>query len=280
MIRATDLGCAHGGRQVLRDVELVLHPGKIVGLLGPNGSGKTTLISTLAGILPPAAGHVTHGKDRADVHAMSACERARRIACVPQRAETTFALRCCSVVLMGRWAHQRGWLSSDSAEDHELARSCMRQAGIESLWDRPVDQISGGELQRVLFARALAQEAKTLLLDEPTASMDLAGTVALFDLVRELALSGTSALVAVHDINLAALYCDHLYFLKDGRVAAQGPTRDVFDEQTLSHIFGTRVLVGPHPGTGAPQAHFVPGGGAFTPSGASSAPVRGGSGQR
>lgn len=275
MIRATGLGCAQGGRQVLRNVHLVLRPGEIAGLLGSNGSGKTTLISTLAGILPPTAGQVTYGEDRADVHALSARERARRIACVPQRAETTFALRCSSVVLMGRWAHQRGWLASDSPLDQELARNCMRQAGVEALWDRPVDQISGGELQRVLFARALAQQAGTLLLDEPTASMDLAGTVALFDLVRELALAGTSALIAVHDINLAALYCEQLYFLKDGCVAAHGPTREVFNEQTLSHIFGTRVLVGPHPGTGAPQAHFVPGGSSV----AAFAPVRGGSGQ-
>ncbi|WP_232034878.1 ABC transporter ATP-binding protein [Desulfovibrio ferrophilus] len=236
-----------------------LRPGEIAGLLGPNGSGKTTLISTLAGILPPVAGRVEHGADLCDVHAMTSRERAQRIACVPQRAETTFALRCSSVVLMGRWAYQTGWWGGNDSKDRGVARACMRQAGVEALWDRPVDQISGGELQRVLFARALAQEAGTLLLDEPTASMDLAGTVVLFDLVRELTLEGASALIAVHDINLAALYCDHLYFLKDGRVAAHGCTQDVFNEETLSHIFGTRVMVGPHPGTGVPQAHFVPG---------------------
>lgn len=259
MIRAENLCCANGGRRVLADVNFSLRPGEVAGLLGPNGSGKTTLLSTLAGILAPASGRVSFESDGADVHAMNARERARRIACVPQRAETTFALRCASVVLMGRYAHHGGWWGADSPRDLEAARAGLRLAGVEHLWDRPVDEISGGELQRVLFARALAQETDILLLDEPTASMDLAGTVALFDLVRDMAAKGASALVAVHDVNLAALYCDRLYFLKDGRVAAQGPTDEVFDEATLSHVFGTPVLVGPHPGTGAPQAHFVPG---------------------
>ena len=260
MIEARGVSCAHQGRTVLRDVSLTLSPGTITGLLGPNGSGKTTLVSTLSGILRPVAGEVvwTGEEGGRDVYAMPARERAKRISCVPQRAETTFALHCSSVVLMGRYAHQ-GLLGRASDRDRAAAEHAMRQAGVENLWDRPVDQISGGAFQRVLFARALAQEADVLLLDEPTASMDMAGTVALFDLLREMADAGRAALVAIHDLNLAALYCDELHFLKDGGVAVSGPTGDVFNEPTLTHIYDTRIQVAPHPGTGAPQAHWVPG---------------------
>ncbi|WP_461209564.1 ABC transporter ATP-binding protein [Desulfocurvus sp. DL9XJH121] len=260
MIRAEHLSCAHQGRTVLSGVDLRLGPGTITGLLGPNGSGKTTLLSTLSGVLAPAAGRVlwTGPGEQCEVHSMAPRQRARRIACVPQRAETTFALRCSSVVLMGRYAHQ-GLLGRASDRDIAVAREALRLAGVPGLWDRPVDQISGGEFQRVLVARALAQEAEVLLLDEPTASMDMAGTVALFDLLRELADAGRAALVAVHDLNLAALYCDELHFLKDGVVAVSGKVEEVFDADTLTRIYGTRIQVAPHPGTGAPQAHWVPG---------------------
>lgn len=264
MIESRRISVAHGGghaaRPVLRDVSLALEPGKLLGLLGPNGSGKTTLVSALTGVLRPMAGDVRwigEGEPK-DVYAMPARERARRIACVPQRAETIFALTCSSVVLMGRYAHQ-GLLGRASDEDRDIALASMRKAGVEALWDRPADQVSGGEFQRVLFARALAQKADVLLLDEPTASMDMAGTVALFDLVREMADAGRAALVAVHDLNLAALYCDELHFLKDGELAVSGPVDEVFGEGTLSGIYGTRIQVAPHPGTGVPQAHWVPG---------------------
>lgn len=260
MIRARDVGCAHQGRPVLSGVTLALRPGTVAGLLGPNGSGKTTLLSVLSGVRRPSAGTVrwTGADGERDVAAMPARERARRIACVPQRAETTFPLRCSSVVLMGRYAHQ-GPLGRASERDRDAAREAMRKAGVENLWDRPVDRVSGGEFQRVLFARALAQEAEVLLLDEPTASMDMAGTVALFDLLREMAGEGRAALVALHDLNLAALYCDELHFLKDGGLAVSGPTEDVFDERTLADVYGTRIMVAPHPGGGTPQAHWVPG---------------------
>lgn len=263
MIEARDITVAHAGggaHPALRGVSVELAPGRLTGLLGPNGSGKTTLVSALAGVLRPVAGSVLWAGEggAVDVYAMPARLRARRIAVVPQRAGTTFALSCASVVLMGRFAHQ-GLLGRASEGDVQVAREAMAKAGVDKLWGRPVDQISGGEFQRVLFARALAQEAEALLLDEPTASMDMAGTVTLFDQVRAMADAGHAALAAVHDLNLAALYCDELVFLKDGCVAARGPVAEVFDEATLSSIYDTRIRVAPHPDTGAPQAHWVPG---------------------
>jgi iron complex transport system ATP-binding protein len=136
----------------------------------------------------------------------------------------------------------------------------MRATGCAHLADRPADAVSGGELQRVLIARALAQDADVLLLDEPAASLDLAATTALFDLLRARAARG-AVLCAVHDLNLAALYCDRLVFLKDGTVAAEGPTDAVFTEDVLGRVYGVPLRVGPHPAPetgGAPQAHFVP----------------------
>lgn len=263
MIRAVDLRCGYGGREVLHGVSLILRPGCISGLLGPNGSGKTTLMLALAGVLPLMDGQVlvSSGGVETTMHDLPARKRARLVASVPQRMDLAFALRCSSLVLMGRFAHG-STLAGPGREDRLKALDAMRATGVEHLWDRPSDAVSGGELQRVLVARALVQESDVLLLDEPTASMDLAGTIHLFDLLRDLAGQGKAVLCAMHDLNLAALYCDDLLFLKNGHTAGAGPVKDVFDECTLTDIYGTDIRVGSHPVTGAPQAHFVPGGAA------------------
>lgn len=261
MIEARDLHCGYSGAEVLCGVSLRVKPGRVTGLLGPNGSGKTTLLLALAGVLPPTAGRVlVHGEDGRDasMHSLTHRQRARLVASVPQRTDLTFPLRCSSLVLMGRHARS-GPFSGPGAEDRARARAAMRDTGVEHLWDRHSDAVSGGELQRVLFARALAQEARVMLLDEPTASMDLAGTIHLFDTLRALAGRGMAVCCAMHDLNLAALYCDDLVFLKHGRVAGAGPVKDVFHERTLSAIYGTDIRVSRHPATGDPQAHFVPG---------------------
>jgi len=267
VIRAEAVRCGYGRAEVLHGVALDVAPGGVTGLLGPNGSGKTTLLLALAGVLPLLGGRVLVAGPAgqggapggvADMHTLPARRRAQLVACVPQRLDMAFALRCSSLVLMGRFAHGSA-LAGPSEADRRAAREAMRATGVEHLWDRPADAVSGGELQRVLVARALAQEAPAMLLDEPSASLDLAATIRLFDLLRALAGQGRAVLCAMHDLNLAALYCDALVFLKDGCVAATGPVKDVFHERTLSDIYGTDIRVGPHPATGAPQAHFVPG---------------------
>lgn len=260
MIRAEAVRCGYGRTQVLHGVSLDVPCGGVTGLLGPNGSGKTTLVLALAGVLPLSGGRVAVAGEgaRADMHALPARRRAQLVACVPQRLDMAFALRCSTLVLMGRFAHASA-LAEPGEADRRIAREAMRATGVEHLWDRPADAVSGGELQRVLLARALAQQAPAMLLDEPSASLDLAATIRLFDLLRGLAGQGRAVLCAMHDLNLAALYCDALVFLKDGRVAAAGPVKDVFHERTLSDIYGTDIRVGAHPLTSAPQAHFVPG---------------------
>lgn len=259
MIRIEDLSCGYGQRRVLDGISATLRRGQMVGLLGPNGSGKTTLMSAAGGILPAMGGRVQLQEDGGwrDVLAMSAKERARRIAFVPQKASAAFPLKCSSVVLMGRYPHLSAF-SGYGREDIAVARQCMERAGVGHLWERPTDAVSGGEFQRVLFARALAQETDVMFLDEPSASLDMSGTVQLFDLLRGMADGGGLVFVTVHDLNLAALYCDRVIFLKNGAVAAEGETGTVFDEQILSGIYETRIRVGRHPVTGAPQVHMVP----------------------
>ena len=230
--------------------------GEMVGVLGPNGAGKSTLLLALAGVLEPRGGVVrVLGRDAAG---LGAGERARLAASVPQRADTAFPLKCFSVALMGRYPHL-SFLGVYSDRDREVAGRAMEETGCEGLRERPVDAVSGGEFQRVLVARALAQETRILLLDEPASSLDIAATIQVFDLLKEKCRAGGAVVCAVHDLNLAALYCDRLVFIKDGRVVYEGPTEEVFREAVLADVFGTAVEISRHPRTGAPQVLFVPG---------------------
>jgi len=230
-------------------------PGEMVGILGPNGSGKTTLLLAMAGVIPVRSGRVRiQGRD---VRGISPKAMAGRMASVPQKAETTFALQCFSVALMGRYPYL-SFFGGYTQSDREIAKAAMRRTGILDLAERPLDAVSGGEFQRVLMARAFAQETNILLLDEPAASLDPAGVVRIFDLLKDRNKEGALVLCAVHDLNLAAVYCDRLIFLKHGRVVEDGPTEEVFNAPNLSQVYDTDIRVSWHPLIHAPQAHFVP----------------------
>jgi len=241
---------------VLRDVSLSVVPGELVGLLGPNGSGKTTLLLVLSGVLAPRSGTVKLGG--APLHRLRPRERARRIAAVPQRPEHIPDLDALSLVLMGRYPHTT-LLRGYGPEDHAAAEAALRDTGCAHLAARGARTLSGGELQRVLLARALAQGADTLLLDEATAGLDVARALDILDLLHARHLAGARIVAAVHDLNLAALYCTRLIFLKRGRVVVDGPVERTFTAAVLSEVYETPVVVRPHPVTGAPQASYVPG---------------------
>ncbi len=258
MIRVNNLFCGYGSRFVLEDVSLSISRGEMVGLLGPNGSGKTTLLQALSGTLPLRGGNVLIG-DRS-VHAMRPRERARLVACVPQRVDAVFDMQVRALVLMGRYPHT-GFLGGYSTRDQEVAEAAMRGTGVFAFRNRKAGQLSGGEFQRVLMARALAQETELLFLDEAGSGLDIGHKVEIYDLVRQRNRQGSTVLSVIHDLNLAAAYCDRLIFLKDGRVVEDGPTRTVFTEQILSRVYETDVLVAAHPGTGVPQCFLVPGSG-------------------
>ncbi len=258
MIVCQGLRAGYGRREVLSGLDLHVAPGEMVGLLGPNGAGKTTLLLTLTGALPLRGGRVRlAGRDLAT---LSPRQRARLVAAVPQRLDAVPELTARALVLMGRYPYL-GLLGGYGPEDETIAFEAMVATGVAALADRPCAALSGGEFQRVLVARALAQATDLLILDEASANLDMARKVELHDLLAARNAAGATVVAALHDINLAALYCRRLVFVKDGRIVADGPVADVFTQSTLSRIYETDIIVLPHPRTGAPQALVVPGSG-------------------
>jgi iron complex transport system ATP-binding protein len=255
MIEIAGLAAGYDGRAVLRGVSLSVAAGEFTGILGPNGSGKTTLVRAVSGVLPPLSGSIRIGGD--DIATLTPKARAGRCATVSQKTPALPGVRALSLVLMGRYPYV-SLLGGYGPSDVERARAAMDETRSLHLRDRAADTLSGGELQRVVMAKALAQDTELLLLDEAASSLDVARTVDLYELLRARNAAGTTILTVAHDLNLAALYCQRLVFLKNGSVAADGPTRDVFTAQTLSDIYETPLAVAPHPLTGAPQAHLVP----------------------
>jgi iron complex transport system ATP-binding protein len=256
MIEARDIIAGYPGREVLRGVSLTARSGEMLGLLGPNGAGKSTLLHVLAAVHKPASGTVV--VDGRDVFSLTDRERARRIAVVPQRVEVPFGPRAFSVALMGRYAHAPAF-SGYGPEDEAIAADALREAGAIHLAERAISELSGGEQKRVFIARALAQQAGVLLLDEASSGLDPARAIEIHDLLRRKCRQGAAVVIAIHDLNLAALYCDRMVFLKDGRVAAQGTTAEVFSKEVIERIYETSPELVRHPCLGIAQALFVPG---------------------
>jgi iron complex transport system ATP-binding protein len=229
-----------GARVVLRDVSLEVAPGEVVGLAGPNGAGKTTLFRVATRVLRPERGEVRIAGT--PVAVLARRELARRVAVVPQDVTIPFPYRAGEVVLMGRAPHRVG-LGFETAADVERARACLAQVGIESLADRPMLELSGGERQLVLVARALAQDPHVLLLDEPTAHLDLRHRAVVLERVREFARAGGAALVVSHDLTLAARSCGRLALLADGALAACGAPAEVLRAPLLARVFGVEADV-------------------------------------
>jgi iron complex transport system ATP-binding protein len=247
-------GFGYGGHPVLADVALRVAPGELLALVGPNGAGKSTLLRLVAGLLAPTAGTVrVFGVDPARAERRGL---ARRLAVVPQAYHLAFPYRAGEVVLLGRTAHA-GALALDSAADREAARRAMARCDVLDLADRRFDQLSGGEQRRVLLAQALAQDAELILLDEPTAALDPAHAIALFEaLVAERA-AGRTAVVVTHDLNLAARYASRAVLLDRGRVAGEGPPAEVLATPAARAAFGVALHVGTVPGADVP--FVVPG---------------------
>ncbi|WP_460070437.1 ABC transporter ATP-binding protein [Streptomyces sp. YKOK-I1] len=217
------------GTLILDGVGLAPRPGTVTGLLGPNGFGKSTLLRLLAGVLAPSSGTVTlDGRplERAGRRAV-----ARRVAVVEQQADTQVALTVLDVVRLGRVPHRRAWAPA-SAEDEEAVRSALARTGLADKAARPWRTLSGGERQRVQIARALAQQPRELLLDEPTNHLDIQHQLALL-----------TSVVALHDLNLAAMYCDRLLVLRRGRVVAGGTPEEVLTEELIAEVYGVRAAV-------------------------------------
>lgn len=236
LLQTDELTCGYGPCPVLQSVSLSLESGARVALLGPNGSGKSTLLKTLCREIPMLSGKVRLGER--ELRSLSFSEMARQVAYVPQEEIPPFRFSVRQVVVMGRLPHSEGlW---DSAEDHQLANQAMELADCLHLAERAVTEISGGERQRVLIARALAQQASVLLLDEPTSHLDVGHQMAVVRLVRRLAEEGRAILAAVHDLNMASLLADFAVLLHRGRVGMAGPCEEVLRSALLDEVYGVR----------------------------------------
>lgn len=248
MLRANDITIRYGPCDVLRDISFELAEGEVIALLGPNGAGKTTLIKALNGTLPSVKGEVMLDEKRLGDHSRS--EIAKRIAVVAQENETKFPVTVLEFILSGRFASGSvfGWETED---DVAAAQRALEECDLADFGSRLMNELSGGERQRVVLARALATAAKVLLLDEPTANLDLRHQAMMFRLVRERCDSeGYSAVVITHDLNLAAEFADKLLMLKHGTIFAAGPPDTVLTESNIREVFDVKALLDKHPASG------------------------------
>lgn len=246
----------YGTTLILKNISFNVPKGSFYIIIGPNGSGKTTLMRLMAGSRKFKKGVV----EIMDRHCgqYSRPELARTLAFVPQNISDDFSFTVREVVLMGRSPHQ-GVLGLERKEDGKIIRQAMAFTGIEHLAHRKIDQLSGGERQRVFIARAICQEPRVILLDEPTAALDLAHQVRIMDLMEQLKNEkGVTVIMVSHDINLAAMYGDCLLLLKEGRIVSQGPAEEVLTFETLEKAYGCLLLVDENPLGSFPRVTPVP----------------------
>lgn len=225
---------------VIRDVSLTVRHGEFVGILGPNGSGKSTLLRLMSGNVRPWHGHITiNGRA---LTSYPRRELSRLIGVVPQSTTINFPFSVMEMVLFGRTPHLGGFGFEGSA-DLQAAERALERTETMHLARRPITELSGGERQRVILARALAQEPAFLLLDEPSAFLDIRHEVEIYDLLRDLQQEGITVVSVLHDLNLAALYCEQLKLLQDGRIVRCGPPEEVMTYATLTEVYGTEIYV-------------------------------------
>lgn len=252
-VEARDLGWRVGDRTIIENVDMVCEPGMVTGLLGPNGSGKTTLINLIAGLARPSTGSVeVNGRD---LGAMSHRVRARIVGLVEQQATTTLDLTVRQVVELGRIPHRRGRLATldPSPDERAIVDDALDFADVRHLAERSWQTMSGGERQRTQLARAVAQRPAVLLLDEPTNHLDLGHQLDFLARVRDL---GLTTVAALHDLEMAAAYCDRLAVMQDGRLVATGHVEEVLTEQLIGTVFGVDTSIEQHPLHGRPHVRW------------------------
>jgi iron complex transport system ATP-binding protein len=240
MVQATGLSFAYGKKKILQDVSLELRPREVVGVVGPNGAGKSTLIKLLTKLLSPSSGSVKlNGQD---IQKLGRLGLARQLAVLPQGGDLPTDYRVYDLVMMGRTPHL-GFLAREGKRDLEIVQNVMQRTDTWQFRERFASNLSGGEKQRVLLAKALVQEPSYLLLDEPTNHLDLKYQVEVLSLVRQEVERGLGALVVLHDLNLAARVCDRLLVLQQGSVVAEGKPNEILTESLLANVYGANVRV-------------------------------------
>ena len=234
-------------KTIISDINAEVRTGELIGIIGRNGAGKSTLLKTIRGLLPAKAGQVLYfGKPLASYGEK---ELARRVAYLQQNVETGFGYTGLDIVLTGRYPYMKWW-ESEKDEDKELARDCMSYTGTLDLAERPVTEVSGGQKQRILLAKVLAQQTPVLFLDEPTTGLDMVYREEIFRFARELANMGKTILMVVHELDLAAAYCNRIFLLGEGKLLADGTPEQVFTETSLSRAYEADISVEQNPKNG------------------------------
>ena len=237
-------------KPILKDVSLAVEPGSITGLIGPNGSGKSTLLRCIYRALKPDSGTITLDGD--DLIRMDSRETARRVAVVLQEYPSDFQFTVGEIVSMGRNPH-KGMFDRDTTADRGIIRDALTRVGLAGFSHRNFNTLSGGEKQRVVIARTLAQQASFLVLDEPTNHLDIRYQLETMELVRDL---GLTTLAALHDLNIAADYCDVIHVIDNGRIVAFGRPEEVLQPDIIGKVFGVGALMGTDPLSGRPRVSF------------------------
>jgi len=238
---------------ILDDISIDMSPGQWIGILGPNGAGKSTLLRIMAGVLPASTGVVLFAGKA--LEQWSSRERAKQLAFLPQRTDLSFPFHVREVVALGRAPHLERW-QSEGVEDEEIIQRAMQLTEVSQLADRQITTLSGGEFQRVMLARALAQNPTFLLLDEPTTSLDMRHQFALGDILTSLVQQGVTVVSVLHDLNLAAAACASVVLLHAGRVHAAGTPRAVLTVDAIRAVYEVDIALGENPETGA--LHIIP----------------------
>ncbi len=254
-LRLDNVSLGYNKQTVLHNISLEAKPGEMLGIIGPNGSGKSTVIKGITQLIKPSSGHIfLDGKNIAD---MSHRDLAQLVAVVPQNPTLPELFTALEVVLMGRTPHL-GLLRYEGEHDLAIVQKTMKATQTLAYAERRVGELSGGERQRLTIARALAQEPKIILMDEPTANLDINYQIETLDLARQLCREqGLIVVVTLHDLNLASQYCDRLIMLSDGRVYCHGTPESVINAKTIKEVYGAEVYVYPHPINDLPATLIV-----------------------
>jgi len=255
MLSVEEIDAYYGNVKVLEKINFSAKEGELLGIIGPNGSGKTTLLKVISKIIKPSVGTVL--LNEFDISKMGRRELARKMAVVPQESSTSFSFTAMEIVLMGRTPHLKRF-ETEGFEDLGVAKRCMKLTNCSNLAERQIDELSGGELQKVIIARALAQEPKVLLMDEPTSHLDIKNQIEILELMKRLTDDRLIVIAVFHDLNMASRYCEELILLKEGKIVSFGRTEEVLTSENIRNVFDISASIKRDPLTNSLSLMVIP----------------------